>query len=93
LWEDYLTYNKRKSLNMLSYSTIGFGAVLTGTLMGNYLQLAKIDRVRVVFNPFRLRILLLLSLCYFGAAELIDRNLFIWGAGTLTLAAYDKIIF
>lgn len=90
MWENYLTYNKRISLNMLSYSTIGFSAVLTGTIIGNYLQLARLDRVKSAFIPSRMNILLLLSLSYFLAAEFIDRNVFIWGAGTLTLAWYEK---
>ncbi len=80
-------------MNILSYSTIGFGAVLTGTLIGNYLQLARSDRVKSFFFPSRFKMLLALSFAYFGAAELIDRNVFIWGAGTLTLAWYTKYIY
>jgi hypothetical protein len=89
LWQDYLSDKKRKSLSVLTHSTIGFGAVLTGTLMGNYLQLTKANRIKSHFNPTKLKVFLLLTLCSAVTSEMIDRNVFVWGAGSLSLAAYE----
>jgi hypothetical protein len=87
LWQDYLSDKKRKSLNILTHSTIGFGAVLTGTLMGNYLQLAKANRIKSHFNPTKLKVFLMLTFCSAVTIEMIDRNVFVWGAGSISLAA------
>ena len=90
LWMEYLTDKKRKSLNILSSSTIGLGAMTAGALMGNYLYLSKSKKVilkKSTFIPNRLKILALLFCTYATTAELMDRNLLFWGAGSLTLLA------
>ena len=90
LWQDYLSDRKRKSLNIITHSTIGFGALLTGTLMGNYMQYAKANRIKTHFSPSKLKLFLLLTLCFAATSEMIDRNVFVWGAGSLSLAAYEN---
>ena len=86
LWSDYLTSKKRKQLSFLTYVIMAFGGVFTGALMGNYIYSGKsiyqmyANRLN---SSFKLKCLLAVYGLYGISVELIERNLFYWGAGTL----------
>lgn len=76
---------------MLAYSTIGFGALTSGVLMGNFIYLnnsLKSTGKSANFIPNRLKLLSLIFLTFSATSELMDRNMFFWGAGSLTLLGY-----
>ena len=78
---------------MLSYATIGFGALTSGVLMGNFIYLnnsLKPTGKSQNFIPNRLKLLSLIFLTFAATSELMDRNMFFWGAGSLTLLGYFR---